>query len=92
MSCRVLGRQMERFMFDRMLEAAAALGVRTIHGRYRPTGKNNLVADLYPKLGLSKVAETAEETRYEIAVRELPTPTALHIRNVSAPAVMAGAD
>ena len=92
MSCRVLGRQMERFMFDRMLEAAAALGVRKIHGLFRPTAKNGLVADLYPKLGFSKVAETAEEIRYEIAVRELPAPTAVHIRNVSAPAVMAGAD
>ena len=92
MSCRVLGRQMERFMFDRMLEAAAALGVRKINSVFRPTAKNGLVTDLYPKLGFSKVAETAEEIRYEIAVRELPAPTALHIRNVSAPAVMAGAD
>ena len=92
MSCRVLGRQMERFMFDRMMEGAAALGIRKINGAYRPTGKNSLVADLYPKLGFSKVAETAEETRYEIPVREMPAPTAVHIRNVSAPAVMAGAD
>jgi predicted enzyme involved in methoxymalonyl-ACP biosynthesis len=91
MSCRVLGRQMERFMFDRLLEGAAAHGVRKINGAYRPTGKNNLVADLYPKLGFSKVAETAEEIRYEIAVREMPA-VAVHIRNVSAPAVMAGAD
>jgi FkbH-like protein len=92
MSCRVLGRQMERFMFDRMLEGAAASGIRKISGAYRPTGKNNLVADLYPKLGFSKVAETADEIRYEIAVRGMPAPTAVHIRNVNAPAVMAGAD
>jgi hypothetical protein len=51
-----------------------------------------LVADLYPKLGFLKVDEAAEETRYEIAVREMPVPSAVHIRNVSAPAVMAGAD
>ena len=92
MSCRVLGRQMERFMFDRMLEAAASLGVRKITGIYRPTGKNNLVADLYTKLGFSKTSETTEEIRYKIAVPESPAATAMHIRNVSAPAVMAGAD
>jgi FkbH-like protein len=92
MSCRVLGRQMERFMFDRMLEGAALLGVRKITGVYRPTGKNNLVADLYPKLGFSKVSEATEETRYEIAVPESLSTTATHIRNLSAPAVMAGAD
>ncbi len=92
MSCRVLGRQMERFMFDRMLEAAAALGVRKVTGIYRPTGKNSLVEDLYPKLGFSKASETPEEVRYVIAVPESLAPTAQHIRNVSAPAVMAGAD
>jgi FkbH-like protein len=92
MSCRVLGRQMERFMLDRMVEAAASMGVRKITGIYRPTGKNNLVADLYTKLGFSKTGETSEETRYEIAVPDKPVATATHIRNVSAPAVMAVAD
>lgn len=91
MSCRVLGRQMERFMFDRMMEGAAAMGVRKIKGTYRPTGKNNLVADAYTKLGFSKTSETAEETRYEIAVPESLAPTATHIRNLSDPAVMARA-
>ena len=92
MSCRVLGRQMERFMLDRMLEAAASMGVRKITGIYRPTGKNNLVSDLFAKLGFSKTGETSEATRYEIGVPESPATTATHIRNVSAPAVMAGAD
>ena len=91
MSCRALGRQMERFMYDRMLEEAAALGIRKITGIYRPTGKNGLVADLLPKLGFTKLFETAEETRYELAVPDNFQPTATHIRNVSAPAVLAGA-
>jgi FkbH-like protein len=92
MSCRVLGRQMEHFMFDRMFEAAAALGIRKVTGIYRPTAKNSLVEGLYPKLGFSKASETTDEIRYEIAVPESPATTATHIRNVSAPAVMAGAD
>lgn len=92
MSCRALGRQMERFMFDRMLEEAAALGIRKITGVYRPTGKNGLVADLYPKFGFTKSLETPAETRYEIAVPDTLVPTATHIRNVSAPAVLTGAN
>ena len=33
MSCRVLGRQMEKFMFDRLVEAARGQGIREIHRR-----------------------------------------------------------
>jgi FkbH-like protein len=83
MSCRALGRQMERFMFDRMMEAAAAMGVREITGVYLPTAKNGLVADLYEKLGFAKGDATAEEIRWSIAVPKLPANSASHIRDVS---------
>jgi FkbH-like protein len=83
MSCRVLGRQSEQFMFDRMMKEAAARGIREIVGVYRPTAKNPLVADHYEKFGFRKIGSTAEEVRYSIAVPKTPAVTATHIRDVS---------
>jgi len=83
MSCRVLGRQMERFMLDRMVEAAAAQGIRKIIGVYRPTGKNGLVAGLYPDLGFELAAESGDEKRYVLEVPAAPSVTAPYIRNLA---------
>jgi FkbH-like protein len=85
MSCRALGRQMERFMFDRMVEAAAMRGIKQIVGVYRPTGKNVLVKELYDQLGFRRLDEHDEETRYVLEIPARVTPTATHIRNVSLP-------
>jgi FkbH-like protein len=85
MSCRVLGRQMERFMFDRMLEAAMAQGVREIIGVYKPTAKNGLVSGLYETLGFHKISESSDEIRYCFQTPKEPVITATHIRNMSEP-------
>ena len=53
MSCRVIGRGVERFAFNRFVARARELGVKTIVGRYEPTAKNGLVKDLYPRFGFS---------------------------------------
>ena len=87
MSCRVLGRQMEKFMFDRLIEAAQARGVREIVGVFRPTAKNGLVRDLYDQLGFERVstasAESAGEVRYRLAVPGEFTSAATHVRNTA---------
>jgi len=56
MSCRVLGRQVERAMLGQLAEAARAAGVKTLRARYIPTAKNGMVADHYDKLGFTLVA------------------------------------
>ena len=83
MSCRVLGRDMEKFMLDRLLEAAAARGIKHIEATYLPTPKNALVKDLCPRLGFWCVAESAAETRYMFDVPSMFAATADHIRNVN---------
>ena len=83
MSCRALGRQMERFMFDRLVEAAAANGIGVITGVYRPTAKNGLVAGLFEELGFRVCSETPEERRYTFAVPAEPSVSATHVRNAS---------
>jgi FkbH-like protein len=51
MSCRVISRGLEDFMFNEMVAAARAAGMHRLHGTYLPTAKNNLVAGLLPGLG-----------------------------------------
>jgi FkbH-like protein len=84
MSCRTLGRQMEKFMFDRLADAAIESGIRSLVGVYRPTQKNVLVKELFDQLGFTRVSESAEETRYVWSVPSVHTPSATHVRNVSA--------
>ena len=64
MSCRVLGRRVEQFMFDHLSEAARAAGITSIVGVYRPTAKNTQVADLFTRLGFRVTAEEPDEVRY----------------------------
>ncbi len=87
MSCRVLGRQMEKFMFDRMIEAAMELGVKRIIGQYIPTQKNSLVKDLFDNFGFDRTDESREgNVTYELKVPAVFEPTATHVRNVGSPA------
>ena len=69
-SCRVLGRQLECFMLNRMLQAAAKANIEKIVGIYRQTAKNSQVADLYSRLGFSETDRNSEETRYILTARE----------------------
>jgi FkbH-like protein len=65
MSCRVLKRDMELSMLDRLVECARIADIRTIYGGYLPTPKNEMVADHYEKIGfvlISKEAETGAST------------------------------
>ena len=60
MSCRVIGRTVEQFTLRRLLERAMALGYRRAVGEFLPTKKNELVADLYDRLGFAREGEAAE--------------------------------
>lgn len=81
MSCRTLGRQMERFMFDRLIEAAIAKQIRRIHGVYLPTAKNGMVRELYDQFGFTRVPGTEREARYLLDVPAAGVHTATHVRN-----------
>jgi len=51
MSCRVLKRTMEDFIFNSILETAQKLDLKELRGVYLATAKNKLVEGLYPGLG-----------------------------------------
>jgi FkbH-like protein len=59
MSCRVLGRGVEKATLGVLAQAAALLGVERLRGSYIPTPKNKMVADHYEKLGFSPAGEEA---------------------------------
>jgi FkbH-like protein len=53
MSCRVLGRGVERATLNLAAAQAIARGARHLRGRYIPTAKNGLVRDHYTNLGFT---------------------------------------
>jgi FkbH-like protein len=74
MSCRVLRRDVEAFMFDCLLDAARAAGVRRIRGEYIRTEKNDLVADLFPFLGFETVSAGEDRSMYQLDVDRVTAP------------------
>ena len=87
MSCRTLGRQMEKFMFDRLIEAAIAQGIRRIVGVYRPTPKNGLVNELFDQMGFRRIEDTGNDLRYVLDVPASPLVTATHVHYSNAPSL-----
>ena len=57
MSCRVLKRDMELAMLDRLIERCREQGIKTVKGYYYPTAKNNMVKELYGFFGFEKISE-----------------------------------
>ena len=58
MSCRVLKRTVEEFIINTIVKTAADNGFRKITGEYIPTPKNKMVADIYVKMGFSRIDDT----------------------------------
>lgn len=56
MSCRVLKRDMEYAMLDRLVEESKASGIDEIIGYYYPTAKNKMVKDLFADFGFEKIS------------------------------------
>jgi FkbH-like protein len=73
MSCRVLKRGVEHCVFEQMLVHARAQGAKRLLGEYRPSGKNGMVAQLFPELGFTKLSEDeAGVTCWELELAQAP--------------------
>jgi FkbH-like protein len=64
MSCRVLGRQVEAATLNVVAKRASAMGATALIGSFRPTPKNEMVRDHYPKLGFDELEKQDGETRW----------------------------
>ena len=74
MSCRVLGRGVERMVLNEILHHARARGIKTLVGVYRPTERNSMVRDHYESLGFTRrlVAENGETEWVMAATAQVP--------------------
>lgn len=73
MSCRVLGRQVERATLDLAVEQARALGASRLVGVHVPTAKNGMVRDHYRNLGFHVNAASPDgiqRAHYDVAWHE----------------------
>ena len=66
MSCRVLKRGMEEFILDEIIRTAEEHGFDKVTGEYIRTPKNNMVSELYKKMGFQEVSKD----RYKVNIAE----------------------
>ena len=57
MSCRVLKRDMEFAMMDKLIRICIEQNIKTVYGYYYPTAKNKMVKDFYKEMGFTKQNE-----------------------------------
>lgn len=82
MSCRVIGRQVEDALVDRICRDAAKAGCTSISAEYIPTAKNNLVAGFWDKMGFEKENADAKQVRYSRQLKNYQSPQFLYLKIV----------
>lgn len=70
MSCRVLKRNMEHAIFDRIVHECQNRGIRRIVGYYYKTNKNIIVSELYNSFGFEKISIQGEDSVWEFSIPE----------------------
>lgn len=74
MSCRVLGRGVERMVLDHLIGQAREQGITTLAGAYRPSRRNEIVRDHYQKLGFQqRDCKPDGETTWEMSTTAAPS-------------------
>jgi FkbH-like protein len=80
MSCRVLGREVEQMVLNRVAAEAQARSIKRLIGSYRPTDRNGMVKDHYARLGFIRIGHEEGEDRWVLDLagftpREVPIET-----------------
>jgi len=82
MSCRVLGRQVERLALNQIVENACARGVSRLLGRFVPTGRNELVREHYTKLGFKLFEDESGASTWHLDIASyVPPATPIGVRS-----------
>ena len=79
MSCRVLKRQVEEETVNEIVRLALARGATRVRGLYLPTAKNDMVRDLYARMGFSLIEEEGGRREFELDPRQ-HRPQTTHIQ------------
>ncbi|HEX4703409.1 MAG TPA: HAD-IIIC family phosphatase [Pseudonocardiaceae bacterium] len=65
MSCRVLGRGVESSVLGWLANQARAAGARVLAGRFVPSGRNSVAAEMWTSAGFVRTADATEATEAE---------------------------
>ncbi len=68
MSCRVLGREVERAVLNQIVHEARQRNILRLIGIYRPTDRNEMVKDHYAKLGFTRAGSSGTEACWVLDV------------------------
>jgi FkbH-like protein len=63
MSCRILGRNIDRLMFSGLVRFAQGAGAEALVGEYLPSARNDQVRDLYHRLGFELIETRGDGSR-----------------------------
>ena len=91
MSCRVLGRTVEKTMLEHLCRRAAELGCASLQGTYIPTEKNAMAADAYAKCGFDLVSQNERHGVWRYDLRAKGMITNPFIRTIESSEVVNGA-
>ena len=70
MSCRVLKRDMEYAMLDKLVYFARENNIEEIIGYYYPTKKNGMVKELYKTLGFGLLSDNNGNTKWYLKIND----------------------
>jgi FkbH-like protein len=80
MSCRVIGRQVEDALVDRICMDAVKADCTLIYAEYIPTVKNSLVANFWDKMSFEKEDADAKQVRYSKQLKNYQSPQFLYLK------------
>ena len=70
MSCRVIGRSLENTVIGVISDDLRERGVEVLIGEYIPTAKNEMVSDLFPRMGFSPAEQSSPGRFYSLSIKE----------------------
>jgi len=70
MSCRVIGRSLERVVLNTIKQDLRKQGLETIYGKFIPTSKNKLVENLFADLGFDYLGDDEEGLKYKLSIND----------------------
>jgi predicted enzyme involved in methoxymalonyl-ACP biosynthesis len=74
MSCRVIGREIEKAFLHELLQHLSEKGVTKIRGSFIPTDKNAQVEDFYKKMGFNLIHENGRMSTWSCMLSNSGSP------------------
>ena len=82
MSCRVIGREIERAFLGELLRELARRGVGRVRGDYMPTAKNGMVREFYASCGFRLVETDGAKSTWSFSMGRAQLPSSQFVATV----------